>query len=59
MKNEEPESHKKDDTFTVGEGQVNVGAKSCLVVNPGDDHSITQEAEQEDAGVKAHAFWQR
>ena len=45
MKNEEPESHKKDDTFTVGEGQVNVGAKSCLVVNPGDDHSITQEAE--------------
>ena len=59
MENEESEPHEGDDPLAVGEGQVDVGAEPHLVVHPGDDHGVTQEAEHDHPDVSGDALWQR
>ena len=48
-----------DNNLGVGQRQVDVGAEPHLVVHPGDDHGVTQEAEHDHPDVSGDALWQR
>ena len=53
VEDEEPQPDEGDDTFAVGQGQVDVGAEPHLVVHPGDDHHVAHEAEQDHSNMGA------
>ena len=59
VENEESKPHEGDDSLTVGEGQVDVGAEPHLAVHPGDDHDITKEPEHNNPDMSTDALWQR